>query len=47
MGGQASAHDVFVCTLRAGLKLPTPPDAVTRAEVAALCALYGLPIPVA
>lgn len=45
MGAGASVHDVFVETLRAGLALPTPEEAVTRAEVAALCRLYRMPPP--
>jgi hypothetical protein len=40
MGGDASEHDVYVQTVRARLPIPTPPQDVIDAEVAALRRLY-------
>ena len=40
MGGDASEHDVYVQTVRAGLPIPSPPPEVIEAEVAALRRLY-------
>jgi hypothetical protein len=40
MGGDASEHDVYVQTVRAGLTIPSPPPEVIEAEVAALRRLY-------
>ncbi len=40
MGADASEHDVYVQTVRAGLPIPNPPPEVIEAEVAALRRLY-------
>lgn len=41
MGPAATEHDVYVGTLRAGLSVPSPPEDVVAAEVAALRGLFG------
>jgi hypothetical protein len=40
IGPQATEHDVYVGTVGAGLPLPSPPQEVIEAEVAALRRLF-------